>query len=65
MEKCQRCGKEVEATRVVTVNIIYRDREMKWDSWKKKMVSKAVVKSKAMRFCSGECAHCEQCAHEG
>lgn len=63
--KCARCGKEVEKAKAVSSKIIYRDREMKWDSWKKRYINKAVVKSKFMLFCSGECASNEQMAMEG
>lgn len=63
--KCDRCRKEVTKSSAVMSEITYRDREMKWDSWKKRYVSKAVVKSRIMTFCSGECAAHEQMAMEG
>ncbi|HXS59016.1 MAG TPA: hypothetical protein VN726_22990 [Hanamia sp.] len=63
--KCQRCGKEININEAITQSIGYRDREMKYDSWKKKWVSKAIYKTKQMTFCSSECAGNEQMSNEG
>jgi len=65
MINCSHCQKEVEKSKVIYSKIIYRDREMKWDSWKKRYISKAVVKSKIMPFCSGNCASHHQMGMEG
>jgi len=63
--KCSHCQKEVEKSKAITNKIFYRDREMKWDSWKKRYISKAVVKSRIMFFCSNKCGSHEQMAMEG
>jgi len=53
--KCNRCQKEIEVSKSITLKIYYRDR----------VNGKAVTKSYLGQFCCGECAGNEQMSMEG
>lgn len=55
-ERCQRCRKVVPKSQIVNHTIIGRSRNA---------FGKAVVTQTPMKFCSGECAGCEQMSREG
>jgi hypothetical protein len=55
-DRCQRCRKVVPKTQIITSTIIGRSRNE---------FGKAIVTQTSMKFCSGECAGCEQMSREG
>jgi hypothetical protein len=53
---CGYCRKAIDNSGKVTSKLIYQSR----DNW-----GKAFVKTEMVDYCSGQCAHHNQCAHEG
>lgn len=55
-DRCQRCGRVAPKAQIVNHTIIGRGRNS---------FGKAIVTQTPMKFCSGECAGCEQMSREG
>lgn len=64
-DRCQRCRKVVPKAQIVNHTIIGRGRKAVFNSWKGRYEDKAVVTQEPMKFCSGDCAGCEQMSREG